>query len=206
VLSPVTLWLHEHLYAVVFLGAVVDAIGVPFPGRLMLIAAGSFSHPESRAAADAGASAAAVIALATVGTVAGDHVWYLAGRLKGRRLFELYCRLFRLSDAWIGGADRFLRRFGGAAIVLARFAATLRVVVAPLAVSRGMSYGRFVAFDLLGAVLWVTGFVWLGRAAGAAATGNGGLVGALAIIGTLASASAVVSVLARRHLPASALR
>jgi membrane protein DedA with SNARE-associated domain len=206
VFSPVAGWLHEHLYAVVFLGAVVDAIGLPFPGRLMLIAAGSFSHPESRVASDAGASAWAVIALATVGTVAGDHVWYLAGRLKGRRLFELYCRLFRLSDAWIGAADRFLRRFGGVAIVLARFAATLRVVVAPLAVSRGMSYGRFMAFDLVGAVLWVSGFVWLGRAAGATAAGDGGLVGALAIIGTLATASTVVSVLARRHVSAAASR
>jgi membrane-associated protein len=204
VFSPVAGWLHEHLYSVVFLGAVVDAIGLPFPGRLMLIAAGSFSHPESRVASDASASAWAVIALATVGTVVGDHVWYLAGRLKGRRLFELYCRLFRLSDAWIAGADRFLRRFGGLAIILARFAATLRVVVAPLAVSRGMSYRRFVAFDLIGAVLWVTGFVWLGRAAGTVAAENGGLVGVFVIVGALATASAVVSVLARRHVSASA--
>jgi membrane protein DedA with SNARE-associated domain len=205
VFSPVAGWLHEHLYAVVFLGAVVDAIGIPFPGRLMLITAGSFSHPESRVAADAGASASALIALATAGTVAGDHVWYLAGRLKGRRLFAFYCRLFRLSDTWIGGADRFLRRFGSLAIVLARFAATLRIVVTPLAVSRGMSYRRFVAFDLAGALVWVTGFVWLGRAAGAVASGNG-LVGALAIVGVLATASVVVSVLARRHVSATASR
>jgi membrane protein DedA with SNARE-associated domain len=202
VISPVAGWLHEHLYAVVFLGAVVDAIGIPFPGRLMLIAAGSFSHPASRAASEAGASASVLIALATLGTVAGDHVWYLVGRLKGRRLFEIYSRLFRLSDARIRAADRFLRRFGGLAIVFSRIAATLRIVVAPLAVSRGMSYRRFVAFDLLGATLWVTGFVWLGRAGGALASGSG-VVGALAVIGALGTASAVVSVLARRRLPAS---
>ncbi len=200
--SPVVGWLHEHLYAVVFLGAVLDAIGVPFPGRLMLITAGSFSHPASEAASEAGASASALIALATIGTVVGDHVWYLVGRFKGRRLFEIYCRLFRLSEARVRVADRFLRRFGGLAIVFARVAATWRIVVAPLAVSRGMSYRRFVAFDLMGAMLWVTGFVWLGRAAGALADGNG-LLGALTIIGALGTASAVVSVLARRRLPVS---
>lgn len=196
--SPVVGWLHEHLYAVVFLGAVLDAIGVPFPGRLMLIAVGSFSHPGS----EAGASAPALIALATVGTVAGDHVWYIVGRFKGRRLFEIYCRLFRLSESKTRMADRLLRRFGGLALVFARVAATLRIVVAPLAVSRGMSYRRFMAFDALGAMLWVTGFIWLGRAAGSFAA-ESGLLGAFAVIGGLGTACAVVSVLARRHLPAS---
>ena len=196
--SPVVGWLHEHLYAVVFLGAVLDAIGVPFPGRLMLIAVGSFSHPGS----EVGASAPALIALATVGTVAGDHVWYIVGRFKGRRLFEIYCRLFRLSESKTRMADRLLRRFGGLALVFARVAATLRIVVAPLAVSRGMSYRRFMAFDALGAMLWVTGFIWLGRAAGSFAA-ESGLLGAFAVIGGLGTACAVVSVLARRHLPAS---
>jgi membrane protein DedA with SNARE-associated domain len=61
-----------------------------------------------------------------------------------------------------------------------------------------------VAFDLIGAVLWVTGFVWLGRAAGAVAAENGGQVGVFVKVGALATASAVVSVLARRHVSASA--
>jgi membrane protein DedA with SNARE-associated domain len=194
VVSLVVGWLREYLYPVVFLGAVVDAIGIPFPGRLMLITVGSLVHPAS---AEDG-SPAAVIALATIGTVAGDHVWYLIGRVKGRRLFDIYCRLFRLSEASVGAADRLLRRFGGVALIFARLAATLRLVLVPLAVSRGMSYRRFVAFDALGAALWVTGFVWLGRAAGAVRSENG-LVTALAVIGAVVTAGTVVSILARRR-------
>jgi membrane protein DedA with SNARE-associated domain len=197
VFSPVAGWLREHLHVVVFLGAVLDAIGVPFPGRLMLITAGTFTHPAS----EDGASTSALIALAAAGTVVGDHVWYLVGRLKGRRLLEIYSRLFRLSESRVRAADRFLRRFGGLALILARMAATLRIVVAPLAVSRGMSYRRFLTFDALGAVLWTAGFVWLGRAAGTLTAGSG-LGGTLAILGALGIASAAVSLLARRHLPA----
>ena len=193
-------WLREHLYPVVFLGAVVDAIGIPFPGRLMLITAGSFSDPAS----EAGASAYAVIGLATLGTVVGDHVWYLVGRLKGRRLFNLYCRVFRLSEQRIGAANRFLRRFGALTLLLARLAATLRIVIVPLAVSRGMSYRRFVATDAVGAMLWVTGFVWLGRAVGVLTAGSG--VGVtLAILSTVVTGSAILSVLARRRLAISSV-
>jgi membrane protein DedA with SNARE-associated domain len=194
VLAPIDSWLSEHLYAVVFLGAVVDAIGVPFPGRIMLITVGSLSGPT----ADGDGRAAGVILLATMGTVVGDHVWYLLGRRKGRRLFDIYGRLVRLSKPRIVQADRFLRRFGGLTLILARFAATLRVVVVPLAVSRGMSYGRFLAFDLVGALLWSAGFVWLGRAAGALG-GRGGLAGTLAVVGALAVASTVVALMARRR-------
>jgi membrane protein DedA with SNARE-associated domain len=194
VLAPIDSWLSEHLYAVVFLGAVVDAIGVPFPGRIMLITVGSLSGPT----ADGDGRAAGVILLATMGTVVGDHVWYLLGRRKGRRLFDIYGRVVRLSKPRIVQADRFLRRFGGLTLILARFAATLRVVVVPLAVSRGMSYGRFLAFDLVGALLWSAGFVWLGRAAGALG-GRGGLAGTLAVVGALAVASTVVALMARRR-------
>ena len=194
-LSTVDIWLREHLYAVVFLGAIIDAVGVPFPGRIMLITAGSLSDP----ARDDGGDAWMVIVLAVAGTVVGDHAWYLLGRLTGRRLLERYSRIVRLSPRRIAAADRFLRRFGGLALVASRFAATLRLVVIPLAVSRGMSYGRFLAYDLLGAVLWVTGFVWLGRAAGALGARNG-LVGTLTILGALGALSILVSVMTRRWL------
>ena len=47
-----------------------------------------------------------------------------------------------------------------------------------------MSYARFLAYDLLGAILWVTGFVWLGRAAGTLGARDG-LVGTLTVLGAL---------------------
>jgi len=195
VLSHLESWLGEHLYAVVFLGAFVDALGIPFPGRLMLITAGSVSSPTS------GASAAAslVIVLAVIGTLIGDHVWYLLGRAKGRRLFELYCRILRLPARRTATADRMIRRFGGLALVLGRLAATLRIVVTPLAVSRGMSYGKFLFWDLLGAVLWAAGLVGLGRVAGSLGAGTE-VWRTVGMLGGLGVASVLMSIMTRRWL------
>jgi membrane-associated protein len=195
VFAPVDAWLREHLYAVVLAGAVVDAVGIPFPGRIVLITAGSVSG----AATEQGAKAAIVIALATVGTVAGDHVWYLLGRLYGRRLFHAYGRLMRLSEAKLKAADRLLRRFGGLALVIARLAATLRLFVVPLAVSRGMSYRRFLVFDLIGALVWSAGFVWLGWVAGALGA-RSGLTATLTAISGLFLASVVLTMVVRHWL------
>jgi membrane protein DedA with SNARE-associated domain len=188
-------WLQEHLFAVVLLGAIVDAIGIPFPGRIMLITAGSMTDQ----ARDHGIGTGLVIAVAVVGTVAGDHVWYLLGRLMGRRFLDRYGRRLRISGPRLVTADRFLRRFGGIALILGRLAATLRIVITPLAASRGMSYVRFLAFDFAGAVLWAAGFVWLGRAAGAVG-GRGGLIGTLAVVTAVAASTIVMSFMVRRWL------
>jgi membrane protein DedA with SNARE-associated domain len=195
VLALVESWLRENLFAVVFLGAIVDAIGIPFPGRIMLITAGSMTDQ----ARDHGIGTVLVIAVAVVGTVAGDHVWYLLGRLMGRRFLDRYGRRLRISGARLATADRFLKRFGGIALILGRVAATLRIVITPLAASRGLSYARFLAFDFAGAVLWVAGFVWLGRAAGALG-GRGGLIGTLAVVTAVAASTIVMSLMVRRWL------
>jgi membrane protein DedA with SNARE-associated domain len=195
VLALVESWLREHLFAVVFLGAIVDAIGIPFPGRIMLITAGSMTDQ----ARDHGTGTVLVIAVAVVGTVVGDHVWYLLGRLMGRRFLDRYGRRLRISGPRLVTADRFLRRFGGIALILGRLAATLRIVITPMAASRGMSYGRFLAFDFAGAALWAAGFVWLGRAAGAVG-GRGGLIGTLAVVTMVAASTIVMSFMVRRWL------
>jgi membrane protein DedA with SNARE-associated domain len=195
VLALVESWLREHLFAVVFLGAIVDAIGIPFPGRIMLITAGSMTDQ----ARDHGTGTVLVIAVAVVGTVVGDHVWYLLGRLMGRRFLDRYGRRLRISGPRLVTADRFLRRFGGIALILGRLAATLRIVITPLAASRGMSYARFLAFDFAGAVLWAAGFVWLGRAAGAVG-GRGGLIGMIAVMSAVVASTIVMSLMVRRWL------
>jgi len=39
----VAAWFLTHTYLVVFVGALIDSTGIPFPGRLILVAAGAFS-------------------------------------------------------------------------------------------------------------------------------------------------------------------
>jgi cardiolipin synthase len=188
-------WLRAHLYAVVFVGAFVDALGVPFPGRIMLLTAGSVSG----ATRGAGGAAFLVVALAVIGTVIGDHVWYVLGRSRGHRLFALYCRIVRLPASRTATAGRLVLRFGGPILVLGRLAAALRLVITPLAVSRGMSYAQFLLWDGLGAVLWAAGLVWLGHVAGTLGAGNR-IWRTLAILGALGAASVVMSAMTRRWL------
>ena len=153
-------FLGRHGYTVVLVVAAIDALGVPFPGRLLMVAAGAI-------APSAGLNVALLILLAATGAVAGDHVWYLAGRLDPRqRLLHLFCRLIRGRRRCVERAERYVQRWGPMTFVIGRLFAAIRILTAPIAAAAGVGYGRFLVYDAAGALLWAGVFVLIGRALG----------------------------------------
>ena len=135
-------------------------LGIVVPGELALVLGGVLAH-QGRvplwAAVVAGAAGAAV----------GDSVGYAIGRRVGKRLLaRLPGRL--VSPRQVERATALLRRLGGRAVFVGRFTAALRALVPGLAGIAGMPYRTFLAYNLAGGVLWATGFVLLGFAAGPA--------------------------------------
>lgn len=153
-LRPLFDWLAEHTYLVVFFGTVIDATGLPFPGRILLAAAGA------RAAAGH-ANLFAVIGLGALGAMLVDHAWYLTITRGSNRLIDLYCRLRHRPRGCSPDADYF-RRYGAATIVIGRFFTVVRVVAWPIAASNGVGWGKFVVLDVLGATLWASIWALLG--------------------------------------------
>jgi membrane-associated protein len=142
---------------------------------------------------------AAVVAGAA-GAVVGDSVGYAVGRRVGERLLAHLPR--RLVEP--GGVERataLVRRLGGRAVFVGRFAAALRALVPGLAGVAGVPYRTFVVWNLAGGVLWATGFALLGFAAGGAyptverVAGRAGLV----LLGVIVVGGVAVALLRRRR-------
>jgi membrane-associated protein len=141
---------------VLFGALLIGAVGVPLPGSLMLIAAGSFVEQGEM-------NQWPVLILASVGAIAGDNIGYALGRWGSRRLARWISR-------WTGGDKRLqqaedsLKRRGGIGIFLSRW---LLTPLGPLInISNGMAnypWRRFLLFDVAGEVLWVLLYVMLGR-------------------------------------------
>ena len=202
--------LHDAslVYLGLFLAALIDATGFPFPGRVLLVTAGAVM------ATDWG-QVALLTAAGALGAVVGDHLWYAAGRLGAAdRLTALYCKLSLASGRCEARARSRFDRFGALAIVIGRFVAGVRFFAAPMAGGGAIPYPRFLLFELIGGVVWAGGFVALGYALGAPARallerhGWGVALAAFAVL-TVAGPAAIVLVrLARRrrHGPAGAAR
>jgi membrane-associated protein len=152
------------LLAVVCAAALLETAvlaGLVLPGELVVLLGASI--------AAGGATAPPLVVLAAAsGAVAGDSVGFALGRRLGPRLRT--GRLGRLvgERRW-QGAEAFLARSGGRAVVAARFVGLVRPLAPPLAGLSGLPYRRFAPASALGAILWSILLVALGTAAGSSA-------------------------------------
>ncbi len=151
-------FLADHPFGVVFWSAFVEAIGIPFPSRVILILTPAFLTTDS--------DLARLIAAGTAGAVLGDHVPYLAGRLAGTRLLELYCRVTLASDRCVETTVRYFLRFGSAALLASRLSTSVRIFASACAGCGHITYQRFLAFDAVGTTVYTSVCVLVGSLIG----------------------------------------
>lgn len=168
-------------------------LGIVVPGELALVLGGVLAH-QGRV------PLAAVVAAGAAGAVVGDTVGYAIGRRVGERLLAHLPRRL-VEPGQVERATALVRRLGGRAVFAGRFIAALRALVPGLAGVAGVPYRTFLVYNLAGGVLWATGFVLLGFAAGPAwrtaerVVGNAGLV----LLGVIVAAAAAAALVRRRR-------
>ena len=153
--------LLEHVLTIVFCAFLIEAAGIPFPSRIILLVAATLTT-EPRVLAG-------LVAVSAGGALIGDHVPYIAGALTGPRILALYCRLTLGSEECVKKTVRYFTRFGPAAILLSRFSTSVRLFAAALSGCGHIAYWRFLVFDLVGTVLYSAALIIVGRLVGESA-------------------------------------
>jgi membrane protein DedA with SNARE-associated domain len=149
---------HYGLWAIL-LFVLIEDFGIPVPGETVLIAGAVF----------AGSGRLNVVAVGLVGFVAavlGDNIGYAIGRFGGRALVERWGKYVFLTAERLDKAEAFFDRQGAKIITIARFIEGLRQANGIIAGIAEMHWLRFVAFNALGAALWVGTWVSVGYFAG----------------------------------------
>lgn len=134
-------------------------IGIFFPGDSLLFAAGLL--------ASAGLlSPLPLIVMVVIAAILGDSVGYWFGANVGTNFFNRKDSRF-FKQEYLKRTQRFYDKYGGRAVVLARFVPIVRTLAPILAGIGGMPYRTFLSFNVLGGCLWGIGMVSLGYFLGA---------------------------------------
>ena len=132
-----------------------EAVGLPVPAAIALIAGGA-----AAAAHLVGAPAAFLSAI--LGLMLGDVLLFLLGRYTGWALLSFICGISLNPETCIlRSAESFYKR-GRITLLFAKFVPGLSTMAAPLAGSMRMKLAQFLRLDLAGASLYVVGYGVLG--------------------------------------------
>lgn len=158
-LAAVTAQYHVWIYALLFfvIFAETGFVVTPFlPGDSLLFATGAL------AAVDTSGTLTAPLAwlLVAAAAILGNTLNYAIGQAIGPRAFSGRYRLLRVD--YLRRTEEYFVRYGSMTIVLSRFVPIVRTFAPFVAGVGRMPYGRFQAFNILGALAWSTLFIWGG--------------------------------------------
>ena len=86
--------------------------------------------------------------------IVGDQIGYWIGRSAGATLYRREDSFF-FRRSHLERARDFYQKYGGRAVILARFVPIIRTFCPPVAGAAKMPYGRYLTFDIFGGVFWV---------------------------------------------------
>ena len=146
-------WLYVLLFLIIF--AETGLVVFPFlPGDSILFIAGTVA-----ATADLNVHVLVLVLIAAA--ILGDTVNYSIGHYIGPKVFE------RPDSRWfkqehLRRTQAFYDRYGGVTIIIGRFVPIIRTFAPFLAGVAGMTYRKFLSFNVIGACAWILSLVYAG--------------------------------------------
>jgi len=151
-------------YVIVFLGAMLESsafLGLLVPGESLVIVSGAL--------ASAGLfTLPTLMIVASAGAVIGDSIGYELGRRFGRAWLVRRVKRPSFRRERLEAVDAFFERHGGKAVLIGRFIGFLRALAPFVAGASRMPYLQFLAYNVVGGILWTVACVLLGYSLGAA--------------------------------------
>lgn len=155
IIAQYGLWTYAILFLIIF--AETGLVVMPLlPGDSLLFAAGAFcAKPET------GLNVHAMAGLLFVAAVIGDTLNYSIGKRIGPAVFKREDSIW-LRKKHLEKAHAFFEKYGGRAVILARFVPIVRTFVPFIAGVGTMTYPRFIAYNVVGGFIWIYFFTYAG--------------------------------------------
>lgn len=150
---------QSYGYWAIFLGILLENLGIPLPGETVTLVGGFLAGSDEL-------NYWLVLVDAVTGAVIGGNCGYWIGRVGGWPFLLQVGKIFRISEVRLLGIKDQFSENAAKAVFFGRFFALLRIFAAPLAGIAEMPFGKFLVYNLAGATAWASAMVTLAFFAG----------------------------------------
>jgi membrane-associated protein len=152
-------WTYGILFLIIF--CETGLVITPFlPGDSLLFAAGAVVATANSQPGQPALNIFLLWLLLLVAAIVGDSVNYQIGRWLGLRVFKDDAKIMKTE--YLRRTEQFYAKHGGKTIILARFIPIVRTYAPFVAGASRMDYPRFLSFNIIGGVAWITLFLFAG--------------------------------------------
>jgi len=155
-------WGYLALFGIVFL----SAMGIPVGSEVATAYAGALSSGQLTSSHDH-LALGLVIVVGTLGELAGSIAGYSIGRFGGRPLVDRVGKYVLLTHRDLDRAEAWFARRGEPFVLFGRFIPLLRSFVSLAAGLGEMTFGKFLAFTVIGCAVWNAALASIGYSLGA---------------------------------------
>jgi membrane-associated protein len=133
-------------------------VGFFLPGDSLLVTAGIFAGQKV-------ISLRWLLIPGILCAILGDQLGYWIGRMAGPALYRREDSLF-FRRSHLQRAHEFYEKYGGRAVILARFVPIVRTFCPPVAGAAQMRYSIYLLYDIFGGTVWISSMLVGGYVAG----------------------------------------
>ena len=142
-------------YSILWVAVFARQICLPVPANFLLLTAGALVHGGRL-------NMSLVLCVGILGCLAGDIVWFEAGRRWGSQIMRILCAFSSDPHYCAQRAHKVFGKWGLRSLILAKFIPGLDGITPPLAGIEGSKRSAFLAYDSLGSFLWTALYAGLG--------------------------------------------
>ena len=151
-------WVYAILFAIIF--AETGFVVTPFlPGDSILFVAGA-------ATANSTLSVHLLVIVLIAAAILGDSTNYAIGRFVGPKVFAHAGQkgIWRLvKKSHLERTHEFFEKYGAVTIIIGRFVPVVRTFAPFLAGVGEMTYPKFLSYNIIGGIVWITLLVYAGH-------------------------------------------
>jgi len=154
-LSETIQFVVRHGYLVIFFWLLAEQAALPIPSLPLLLVSGALVRTGQL-------KLSSVLGYAFVACAIADTVWFHLGKRYSGQALQFICKMSIEPDSCVRRTENLFVRYGLRSLLLSKFIPGFNVVAAPLAGGSGAGLGRFLLFDSLGVLIWISTYVFAG--------------------------------------------